>query len=182
MPNHKKFPRYFLPHIATIMGSLILSTALLASPPKQEPIEENCNSEDLAEAKRNQGTTDKQSYEQYCVGCHSADGKGIPEIFPPLKNSEWTSNSHVLANIILRGVSGTIYVDGVRYASAMQGFAAELSDEEVLAIVRYVQEGINEHKTTITVSEIAQIRAKDLGRISSQQGLDKLHQQYVSEP
>jgi mono/diheme cytochrome c family protein len=181
MHNNYKFNRYFFPHILTVLVSVCLSGTLIASP-TQEPIDDACVSDELNEAKQNQNETNKQTYEKYCAGCHSSDGSGVPEVFPPLLDSEWTSNSQILANIILRGVSGTIYVNEVRYASSMPSFAKELTDEEVIAIVKYVQEELNKHKSSITTADVTTIREKELGRISNQQGLEKLQKQYTATP
>ena len=180
MHSYNNFPRFFLPHIALVCTTALLSASLLAEPSNQ-PVDDACLSDELAEAQQQQSTNGKEAYERVCVTCHQAEGSGIAGVFPPLKNSEWTTNSKVLANIILRGVSGTIYVQDVRYASAMQGFSKELTDQEIVSIIQYIQEDINGQKSSITVEDVAAIRALQLRRISNQSGLEQLQQQYTTK-
>ncbi len=63
-----------------------------------------------------------------CVACHGAEGKGIPGVFPAIAGSAMAKGpveDHI--NIVMYGKPGT----------AMQAFAAQLSDEEIAAIVTY---------------------------------------------
>ncbi|MBU1822883.1 MAG: dehydrogenase, partial [Bacteroidetes bacterium] len=57
-----------------------------------------------------------QLYRTICAACHGADGKGIQDLAPPLKGSEYIDGSMKrLASIILHGISGPIHVDGKLY-------------------------------------------------------------------
>ena len=125
-------------------------------------------------------TVGKQSYQRVCAKCHNRNGLGMPGIFPPIKGAEWTQNDLVIANIILRGLSGTIEVSGQRYASSMGSMASEVTDQEVASIIRYIQEGFNNKRSTITVEQVTHIRQQQLRRISSQSGLQALQDQYSS--
>ena len=49
----------------------------------------------------------KKSYDDVCLNCHQPDGRGLPEIYPPLGGSEWVrGEKETLINIVLHGVSG----------------------------------------------------------------------------
>ncbi len=63
-----------------------------------------------------------------CSACHGATGKGIPGVFPAIAGSAVATgpiDDHI--NIVLYGKPGT----------AMAAFAAQLSDEDVAAVLTY---------------------------------------------
>jgi len=68
-------------------------------------------------------------YGRYCAACHKRDGTGLPPTFPSLVSSSVTVGNSVERHIdlVLQGVP----------ESAMQGFAPQLDDEELAAIVTY---------------------------------------------
>lgn len=74
-------------------------------------------------------TQGKAKYEQICVACHKADGKGQPPVFPALKGSSIAVGRPVSRHIqlILHGVTGT----------AMQAYQDQLNDVEMAAIITY---------------------------------------------
>lgn len=71
----------------------------------------------------------KEKYEQFCSACHRPDGKGIPPLFPALKNSSVAVGYPITRHIdlILNGIPG----------SAMQPYREQLSDIDIAAIVTY---------------------------------------------
>jgi cytochrome c oxidase subunit 2 len=68
-------------------------------------------------------------YGRYCAACHKRDGTGLPPTFPSLVSSSVTVGNSIERHIdlVLQGVPG----------SAMQGFAPQLDDEELAAILTY---------------------------------------------
>ena len=68
-------------------------------------------------------------YGRYCAACHKRDGTGLPPTFPSLMASSVTVGGSVEHHIglVLEGVAN----------SAMQGFAPQLDDEELAAIITY---------------------------------------------
>ena len=71
----------------------------------------------------------QELYGRYCSACHKIDGSGLPPTFPSLVTSSIAVGSPVERHIelLLRGVPG----------SAMQGFAPQLDDEQLAAIITY---------------------------------------------
>jgi len=70
----------------------------------------------------------EEVYKTTCAACHQANGKGVPGAFPALAGSAITTgpaDGHV--NLIMHGKQGT----------AMQGFANQLSDTDIAAVVTY---------------------------------------------
>lgn len=70
----------------------------------------------------------EEVYKTTCAACHQANGKGVPGAFPALAGSAIATgpaDGHV--NLIMHGKQGT----------AMQGFANQLSDTDIAAVVTY---------------------------------------------
>ena len=63
----------------------------------------------------------KVGEQQYltCLGCHGPDGNGMPNVGPPLAESEWVNGPvENLIRIQLRGLTGPITVKGTEYTFA----------------------------------------------------------------
>lgn len=70
----------------------------------------------------------EEVYKTTCAACHQANGKGVPGAFPALAGSAIATgpaDGHL--NLIMHGKQGT----------AMQGFANQLSDTDIAAVVTY---------------------------------------------
>ncbi len=79
-------------------------------------------------------------YDDFCAGCHQADGSGVSGVFPPLVDNPRVADSAYVAQVILGGLTGEIVVDGVTYSGAMPPFS--LSEEQVAAVTAYIQDGL----------------------------------------
>ncbi len=77
-------------------------------------------------------------YKQYCASCHQVNGMGVPGVFPPLINNETVLNNdpgqHI--DVVLNGIKDKV-IAGVAYPTPMPGFAAQLNDEEIAAVVNH---------------------------------------------
>ncbi|RPI22444.1 MAG: cytochrome c, partial [Actinobacteria bacterium] len=115
---------------ALAAAAALVALALVASPPAgaQEPSEDRL----LAEG----GLV----YEANCSACHGADGLGVTGVFPPLDGNPNVQDAEYVRGVIRNGRTGEIVVDGVTYNGAMPAFAG-LSDEEVDAVIAFVQRG-----------------------------------------
>lgn len=89
-------------------------------------------------------------YGRHCAACHRPDGAGLPPTFPSLVSSSVAVGQPVDRHIdlVLRGVPD----------SAMQGYAPQLDDEELAAIITY-ERNAWDHDTGDLVTP-AQIRAR----------------------
>ena len=80
----------------------------------------------------------EQVYGNYCASCHQSNGEGLPGVFPALKNSEVVladdASEHI--DIVLNGLKDK-EIAGVKYAAPMPGFGAQLTNEEVAAVVNH---------------------------------------------
>lgn len=77
-----------------------------------------------------------------CIGCHQANGAGIPGVFPPLAGHvpevlaarggrEW------LIQVMLYGLQGPISVKGANYNGLMPAYP-QLSNAEIVAVLNHI--------------------------------------------
>lgn len=75
-------------------------------------------------------------YEQNCATCHQADGSGVGTTYPPLAGSDFIQDKARHIDVVLKGLSGPITVNGQNYNGVMAAFGT-LNDFNVAAIVTY---------------------------------------------
>lgn len=140
-----------------------------------EPLEDNCVADQIA-GKAQAQRTGQQVYLDICAACHGIDGTGVANIFPPLRQSEWVEDPELIAQIVLRGLAGKIYVQGVRYASAMPSYGDQLSDAELAGVVAYVQQSFSVSQEALPKSRATELRelTAELPSIAGQKGLETL--------
>jgi len=98
----------------------------------------------------------KNLYTQTCFACHQANGEGIPNAFPPLAKSDYLNEDVKRAiEIILKGKSGEITVNGVKYNSIMT--RQFLSDEEIADVLTYVYNSWGNNKTNVMVNTVKEV-------------------------
>ena len=105
----------------------------------------------------------------YCATCHGEDGKGaIAGVYPPLVESEWIDgDDDLLIKIILKGVWGTIRVNGVEYdpkkgVPPMTPFEGMLNDQEIADVATYTRVAFRGNKVVTELStpeNVAELRA-----------------------
>jgi len=119
------------------------------------PVETASNSEEPMSLDRLGDTV----YGNNCASCHQINGAGLPSVFPPLKGNpavlDENPKDHILA--VLEGVSGKV-IDGVSYPTAMPGFAAVLSDEEVTAVVNHERTRWGNKAKTVSLETVRKFR------------------------
>ena len=93
----------------------------------------------------------KDKYDLICAACHQANGKGIPPLYPALKNSSISVGKPISRHIalILNGIPG----------SAMQPYKDQLSDEDIAAITTYERNAWgNNTNDEIQPADVANVR------------------------
>ena len=99
----------------------------------------------------------KAVYERTCASCHLPDGSGVAGVFPPLANSDFfQQRPYEMAHIVLNGRSGELVVNGQHYNSVMP--AQDLSDEDVAAVINYVNVDMNKGKPVLTPEQVKEMR------------------------
>jgi mono/diheme cytochrome c family protein len=79
----------------------------------------------------------KITYNDMCITCHMANGKGVSKVFPPLADSDYLRNNQTKSILgVKNGMSGEITVNGETYNTPMAPLG--LSDEEVADVMNYI--------------------------------------------
>ncbi|GAB3954060.1 hypothetical protein GCM10028805_38850 [Spirosoma harenae] len=104
-------------------------------------------------------------FRSICATCHGPDGKGIQDLAPPLKGSEYIDGSMKrLAAIILHGVSGPIHVDGKLYQLTNEMPALinnnTISDQDIADIIGFTQNAFAKVGKGISAENVKKMRAK----------------------
>ncbi|WP_460948735.1 DUF7133 domain-containing protein [Spirosoma daeguense] len=104
-------------------------------------------------------------FRSICATCHGADGKGIQDLAPPLKGSEYIDGSMKrLAAIILHGVSGPIHVNGKLYQLNNEMPALlnnkDISDQDIADIIRFTQNAFAKVGKGISAEDVKKMREK----------------------
>ena len=96
-------------------------------------------------------------YEDFCMQCHMPDGKGVPNDFPPLDNSDYLMKKRSASiKAIKFGLSGEIIVNGQKYNTSMA--ALGLTNDEVADVMNYITNSwSNQNNKMITVGEVSKI-------------------------
>ena len=93
-----------------------------------------------------------------CSTCHQANGQGLPGVFPPLAKSDHIAkHPTAVADIVLRGLSGPVTVNGKTYDSVMPPMS-QLTDDEIANIATYVLNSWGNPGGRVTKEEVAKRR------------------------
>ncbi|TRX55267.1 cytochrome c oxidase subunit II [Thalassomonas sp. M1454] len=119
---------------ASDVNAAVSGAASAAPVVEAEPVAEQAPAIDTADVKLDDlSMTDlmakgEEVYLAKCAACHQANGAGLPPAFPALKGSAMVMNdvnAHI--DMVKNGKAGT----------AMMGFAAQLSPQEMAAVITY---------------------------------------------
>ena len=99
-------------------------------------------------------------YQSKCFACHQANGAGIPNVFPPLAESEWVNGpAENLIRIQLRGLTGEIMVKGKKYNSVMPPNVA-MTDAEIASVLTYVRSNFGNKAGEVTADQVKALRGE----------------------
>jgi mono/diheme cytochrome c family protein len=109
-----------------------------------------------AEAVLKQGA---RLYEQHCVGCHKADGKGAPPAYPPLAGNR-SLTAHSAINPIRMVLNGGYppTTGGNPRPYGMPPFGITLNDGEVAAVVSYIRTAWGNNGAMVSPAEAGRVR------------------------
>lgn len=100
-----------------------------------------------------------QVYSTRCASCHQAEGEGVSGIFPSLRNDPVVlaedPTRHI--EIVLYGLEGQA-IEGETYLTPMPGWAAQLTDEEVAAVINHERVSWGHDAPTVTTEDVARVR------------------------
>ncbi len=99
----------------------------------------------------------KQVYMQTCFACHQAEGQGIPNAFPPLAKSDYlNADVNRAINIVLKGKTGEITVNGEKYNSVMT--RQSISNQEIADVLTYIYNSWGNNSTIVTKAQVDKIK------------------------
>lgn len=101
--------------------------------------------------------TGPQLFDAYCAACHQASGEGTGDgAMPALYNNTATGRpeSNNLALVILQGIHWV----GEGHDVHMPGFAAELSDRQIVTLGNYLTQMYGNPKVRLNNEQVAALR------------------------
>lgn len=106
----------------------------------------------------------KTIYTSICIACHQATGAGLPNLAPPLLNSEWALGpADVPIRVVLNGLTGPIQVAGTKWQLEMPGLGM-FSDKDIAGVLTYVRREWEHGASPVSPEEVAKVRAATAGR------------------
>jgi nitrite reductase (NO-forming) len=101
----------------------------------------------------------KEIYEEKCIVCHMADGKGVAGAFPPLAQSDYLLKDKVRAvEQVLNGSHEEMVVNGVTYNMPMTPQVD--TKEDAIAVINYVLNTWGNDGGYVTMEDVKDIKIK----------------------
>lgn len=102
-----------------------------------------------------------------CVGCHQANGAGMPPVYPPLRNSSFVlGEPSRLIRILLHGLEGDLQIDGVTYRGIMSA-ALIHEDADLAALATWLRSQWGHGAPAVHADDVARVRAADAKRVGA---------------
>jgi mono/diheme cytochrome c family protein len=94
-----------------------------------------------------------------CAGCHQADGKGVPRMFPPLQHDANVQqrDPSTVVRVILQGAR-TAPTDKRPTPFAMPAFDWKLKDDQIAAVATYVRNAWGNAASPVTPDDVRSMR------------------------
>ncbi len=96
-------------------------------------------------------------YQDFCVTCHLPTGEGVPEVYPPLANSDYLlANKTASIRGIKFGQRGPMVVNGITYDNTMMPLGLE--EQEIADVMNYILTSWgNTTEKMVTPEEVAEV-------------------------
>jgi nitrite reductase (NO-forming) len=97
----------------------------------------------------------RRIYLMACFACHQPDGRGLPNIFPPLADSDFLkANKERAVGIPIRGLNGPLVVNGKPFNNVMPPQA--FTDRQIADVLTYVMNSWGNDFGTVSTDEVKQ--------------------------
>lgn len=98
-------------------------------------------------------------FKKYCISCHQADGGGVPNMNPPLRQTSFVlGNKDTLINIVLNGLKN-VDIDDETYNNPMPALGSVLKDQQIADVLTYVRNSFGNKASAVAVSEVKAVRS-----------------------
>ena len=102
----------------------------------------------------------KAVYDQNCLACHQADGRGVPGMNPPLSKTDWVQGDKTrLINVILKGLNEAVEINGETYQNEMPAHDF-LTDQQIADVLTYVRSNFGNKAGAVNAEEVKMLREK----------------------
>ncbi|MDW8260578.1 MAG: cytochrome D1 domain-containing protein [Gammaproteobacteria bacterium] len=155
------------------MNAVLLAFAFGAatqaqSPPAAQKTAPQVHQAEVAQAAlANRIKAGAASYAVACASCHQADGKGLPNAFPPLAASDYLKGDRNRAiRAVLHGLQGKIVVNNKTYESVMPPMP-QLSNDEIANILTFVYNSWGNPGGVVTAAQVNAVRTGKQPRVTA---------------
>ncbi len=95
-------------------------------------------------------------YTANCSSCHQSNGKGQPNVFPPLAgNAVVTGDPKKVIHIVKNGLNGKIKVGSMTFNGQMPAWKGTLSNSDIAAVITYIRSSWGNHAGPVSASQVA---------------------------
>ncbi len=102
----------------------------------------------------------RKTFLSSCFVCHGANGEGVAGVFPPLAKSDYLEGDlDSIINVVVRGMTGPVTVNGKSYNSIMP--PQPLSDEQVADVLTFVMNSWGNPGGEVSVDDVKHVRARE---------------------
>jgi nitrite reductase (NO-forming)/hydroxylamine reductase len=137
---------------------LLLCSAVIASPSWAQAV--HAAEAALTTPTAAQMKAGEDVFKLVCVACHQPDGKGLPNLFPPLAGSDYLLKDKTRAvATVVHGRTGEIIVNKQKFNGVMPPMS-QLSDQEIASALTYVSNTWGNKGWLVSATDVKAQRAK----------------------
>jgi mono/diheme cytochrome c family protein len=103
----------------------------------------------------------KNIFMKYCLACHQRDGSGVPNMYPPLKKSDWVNgDKNKIIKVLLNGLDADIEVNETGFSQTMPTFNY-LTDKQIADVLTYIRQNFENHASEVDANEVSVLRTNN---------------------
>jgi mono/diheme cytochrome c family protein len=119
--------------------------------PAKKPVHHSGTAEAMARG--------KIVYNNICLACHMADGKGVPMMNPPIVNTEYVLGDKTrLIKIVLNGFKEDVQINGQTFSNNMTPHS-DLKDQQIADVLTFVRRSFGNKASRVYTLDVKKVRA-----------------------